>query len=276
VHPDTSNFFPTQQLDKGSIVSAISHIKETARATGKQIISNWIPSAIPADTQGVITEQTIVYSYADIAVRRAVFAGYDPEEIARLLSAATVEGTCLDWIVRSADEVHHTILQSAGYHHLATYERLAVSPLPDLAKVNPAMLARPDECAFIMDLLYHDFDPRLDHLPSHTHMLEMITNGHVIVHRSNGNITGYFCCPVNGKSAHLNYWRSHDPDPLAGSMLITQAYACMRQAGAIKAYAWVNVKNTRVAKIHRRLGMTPEGVHDYIYQKSTLSGASDA
>lgn len=256
-----------RRIDNAEIIAAHNRIRGICRAAATHPLTNFIPTATaaPSTRHGVETDKAFVFSERDGELDRVSYIAVDRPALAACLPLLTRRPLCLDCVVRGDERPPEEVFIAAGYEHLATYERLSTVKLPDFLLPEPVDFAGAEDADRLLELLHTDFDPFLDHFPGRDVLLAMISNRHVIVHRNGTAITGYFLFPVKGQRAHLNYWQSHDADPAVGSRLLTQAYALMRRAGATSAYAWVNVANTRVAKIHRRLGLTPDSIHDYIY-----------
>lgn len=165
------------------------------------------------------------------------------------------------------------LLNDSGFYQIGEYVRLSnidlrggynylsemIAPIQNSLEVEYAI--EDDEQA-IFDLLYVTFDKRVDYLPTHKELKEMIEQNQVLVLRDELPISGVLIYTIIGKKCYENAWVDVTGN---GLLLMHKLYELMVENKIVMTNFWVRKDNKPVLLAHKRLGATFDGITDYTF-----------
>lgn len=196
-----------------------------------------------------------------------LFAAASPAGLAGALAGLPASGRfALNCLTKSGLAEYAVVLRDAGFALRETYHRMA-GPLPRFPAVRtPTTFATADDLPWFRDNMPVLFNPMLDHLPGEADLAALVADNRLVVHREGGRIAGFFSFDVAGARAHLHYWwTAREAGPSVGLDVLIRGYHEIARRGVRLVHAWVNVVNERVIAVHRRFGLKPDGLLDFIH-----------
>lgn len=157
-----------------------------------------------------------------------------------------------------------TTLISHNYRKIASYSRYVYREFP-IREVPVSDFAMPDDLERIYYRLYEIFSPVTGHLPNQIELARLIENKNILVNRdAEGAVNGALCFTATGKKGDLPFWYDDNED-MKGLYLLYNAFSIFKNANIKFVYLWINDDNRKTRKIHKLLGVVPDGLIDNIY-----------
>ena len=195
-----------------------------------------------------------------------LLASSDPADLADCLKKLPPGRYVLDYLSKNPSKEWQEALLHGGFRLRETYQRLA-GPMPKFPAVRtPTDFATEADFAWFSKRMPELFDPSLDHLPSESELRSTLLDRRLIVNRHEDRIVGFFLFDVQGVRAHLHYWWSDKlAGPSVGLDVLIRGYHEIALRGVKFVHVWVNLVNERVLAVHKRFGLKPDGLWNFIY-----------
>lgn len=173
--------------------------------------------------------------------------------------------------IPSKQELDKTLVEAlnqGGYTLFQTYERYYNNHV-DYRGEFTGEFATDDDAQQIYDLLYANFIPYTDHLPSMDEIYERISNKEIFVTRNHESkkVTGLFSLTFEKQRCFFTLWLNTSGDINESLSLYFNAFNYMHEKGYEKAYLWVREDNKFSKPIHLIHGFVFDGLKDYTFTK---------
>jgi hypothetical protein len=166
------------------------------------------------------------------------------------------------------------ILTDSNYSLYETYTRLYNNNLPKSFNKFIDNFATIDDIPLIYDILYSNFVPFTDHLPSKEELVEMINNRQIFVNRNDSNeVTGVLGVEYKTARCYLSLFIDKT-ESYNGLFLLFNFFSYMRSLNINRSYIWTNCNNIKTIKLYQFLGYKEDGLKDYTYTKRPLKNNS--
>lgn len=155
------------------------------------------------------------------------------------------------------------VMLKANFHCLAVYNRFYYPSIESRGKFieDYALI---NDLEKIYSILYANFSPITDRLPSKKELGTMILNKQIIVNRKNNEVSGLFIFSFEKNKCYFNAWIDLNGNGLS---LVFNAFNMLAERDINYAYLWVKEGNIVSSKTHEVLGAVPDGLKDYTFLK---------
>ena len=159
-------------------------------------------------------------------------------------------------------------LHQGGYELFQTFERYYNNHVEHRGAFN-GEFATENDAQQIYDLLYANFIPYTDHLPSMSEIHDRIRNKEIFVTRdkATGKVSGLFSLTFEKQRCFFTLWINTSGDINESLSLYFNAFNYMHEKGYEKAYLWVREDNKFSKPIHLIHGFIFDGLKDYTFIK---------
>ena len=234
-------------------------------------LTNYYQQPLYADRlPAVLTDGMFAFLDSESFFDRLYFyAAPDSASFEDLLADTTVRTVVLNYVGKGHPEQIEALALRSGFYHHARYHRYAgyYSYRPGCPP--SPLMAHPAEIGELHAALLSDCDVFCDHPPEKAKLAELMAQGQVLVSRRQGLISGYFIYQVMGMKGYMNYWFSRDKtDHLSNIHLLLAFYQEMSQRNIKYVFAWVNSQNANIISIHKKFGLSFDGLSDDIYVRN--------
>jgi len=248
----------------------IAKTKEYVQAiySRRIVFSNYFGQAFEKDDKYLETNNTFILAKPVRDFYRIYVASNNRKEIVEVLSGLE-ETNVINFPTKGdMQEDIKTIMTESGYEQIGVYERylLNVKDLEYSKEMTTIAFAteQDEEETYNLYSNWKDFNPYTDWLPTKIELKEFIKNKAVIINKQNNRVVGVVICPI---VKSLIKWHLLI-DLSGGGMKLVNAMFEMAVHNKIKyCQFWVNSRNEKAVKFHRRLGATPDGLKDFTYIK---------
>jgi hypothetical protein len=256
-------FSPTQPI---LLQGALDDLKR--RNTGQHPITNYFfqPLSKIANLRMLLSGKSVCFLHDEWDFSRFYFFSYDLADLQKLFQEINWPPiSVLDWISKSGSAAVDPLMNRAGFHLHAVYDRILCREFRPERLAAPAELAKADELEAIHASLFRVFDKYADHISTVKELAEMISQQQVIVSRDpQGKIDGYVAFPISGSSCNFNFlYNSSGPVRLV--QLLGSFYGTLTERGVQSGFSWVRRTRPMVLKLHQSFGWKTDGLVDYIY-----------
>ena len=157
------------------------------------------------------------------------------------------------------------ILNKSGYLLYDTYMRLYNHNNKRHGKFieNFALI---EDVPAIYNLIYSNFVPFTDHLPSRNELTEMVKNKQIFVNRQNNEITGVLGVEYGTSICYLSLLIDIT-EHRNGLFLLFNFFGYMASININKTYLWINCNNLKVIKMYQLMGYKEDGLKDFTFTK---------
>ncbi|PAF45173.1 hypothetical protein [Helicobacter sp. 11S02596-1] len=198
---------------------------------------------------------------------RAYFFSNDLAELESLITALEHDKNLCIEILQKQPESPKISFETLQPQALYTHLRKTL-PLPTPKPSNPM---RP--CRFptihpktLQKILFHDFKPDFDHLPSLKTLQHHHKNGHILSIREQNIIHSYVVFRPAGKSAYLNFIANHG-DKQSLLEIWRLFYQKLNALEVRFLHLWCDTLNQKALNMYQKENFSPDGLKNYIYIK---------
>jgi hypothetical protein len=241
------------------------------RHPGKAAAGNYFRQTLDRvpNLRMIETEDSICFLHDEWDLSRLYVATHDPQDLRRLLTAATWSPiVATDWISRSENVDVEFALTEAGFHLHATYDRIVCQAFRRPSTNTHVRLAVSTDGDHIHWLLLQVFDKYADHIMAVDELRRLIAQQEVIVSRNDADqITGFVVFPISGRACNFNFL--YNNGGVANLFhLLTNFYGTLAARGVESGFSWVRRTRPEVLKLHRSFGWNTDGLIDHIYLRA--------
>lgn len=191
---------------------------------------------------------------------------YAVESVDKLAAVSLPPGEFITDVIGTEGDIEPICDALAGFILYRRFQRMARQPDrrsgADL-EVRPTRFARPDEAGLIHQLIWNNFDPRAEHLPS----LEEVAQGTILIAESEGSIAALLFYSGAKITTTLRYWlvmpefRGHGFGRAVLERYFAECSTCRR------FLLWVECGNSRAIAQYERAGYRADGLLDQILRR---------
>lgn len=232
---------------------------------GRLVFSNYYGIDTSAQYEILETSQSIVLKKKEVNYSRLYVLSIDSNDLLSIFNSLPYEDKLVinipskreitDWVELFAATGFSKIGEYNRYYNKIIKERK--SAIGDFAQC--------DDVDDVYDLLYDNFSPMVDYLPSRCELEMMVSNHQVLVdYDENRKVCGTLIYTIEGQKCYFNAWIDKGNN---GLFLLYKVYNIVAEHGIKYTYFWVDSKNEKVIKLHLLMGAAADGLKDYTYIK---------
>lgn len=220
------------------------------------------------DTEYVELPDTLVIRKRFDTFNRIYFLSDNAEELIGVLKELGTDDIINIPSKKELDESLVDTLNQGGYKLFQTFERYYNNHVEHRGDFT-GEFAKESDAQQIYDLLYANFIPYTDHLPSMSEIHDRIKNQEIFVNRDkvSGKVIGLFSLTFEKQRCFFTLWINMSGDINESLSLYFNAFNLMHEKGYEKAYLWVREDNKFSKPIHLIHGFIFDGLKDYTFTK---------
>lgn len=212
-----------------------------------------------------ITDSCLLIRYKEFDFYRLYVISNDAEQLKSTLSQLANQEYVINIPSKKGIDEWLGILNYSGFRYYETYSRYYRKVKDRKYDVNGIVFAKSSELNDIARLIYNNFSKYTDHLPSLEELQTMIEKEQVLVdHDANGIVCGVNIFTISGSTVYGNAWIDKGENAINLYLASKNVWA---DKGVKHNYFWVRDSNTKVLKMHIRLGAKADGLKDYTFIK---------
>lgn len=214
------------------------------------------------------TERSVCFLHDEWDFSRLYIYTLDIAEVQAILHQVSWPPIVVaDWISRESSRSEQPLFFDSGFHLHAIYDRLACRNLKREIPAVPGVLATSADLNALHYLLLRVFDKYADHIVGVEELLELITQGQVLVSLDRqGMIDGSVIFRISGQSCNFNFLYSSGSLKVL-TQLLAGFYGLLTERHVQFVFGWIRRTRPLVVRLHEWYGWKSDGLVDYIYMR---------